>query len=144
MKHVFNRRDFMKVSGGAVAVLTLSRCSVGGGTAPAMGQFSGGNIADYALGDVMRFDAGPFFVGYDDNGLYAMSAVCTHAGCTVNPGAVSLNCPCHGTTFDLNGDVTGGPAPRALDHYAVTIDDIGDITVDTEQVVSSSTRTPVT
>ncbi|MCS6329174.1 MAG: Rieske 2Fe-2S domain-containing protein, partial [Nitrospira sp.] len=24
-------------------------------------------------------------------------------------------CPCHGSSFDVNGRVTGGPAPRPLD-----------------------------
>ena len=138
MTHVFNRRDFMKVGGGAVALVALSRC--GGNYEPSVGQFSGGNVADYAVGDIERFDAGPFFVVYDDGGFYAMSAVCTHQGCTINTNMI---CPCHGATYDLDGAVTGGPAPQDLDHYDLTIDDVGDITVDTGQVVSASSRTPV-
>jgi cytochrome b6-f complex iron-sulfur subunit len=46
----------------------------------------------------------------------ALSNVCTHAGCTVayNSGSSNLRCPCHGGTFDTNGNVTGGPPPSSL------------------------------
>jgi cytochrome b6-f complex iron-sulfur subunit len=46
----------------------------------------------------------------------AMSARCTHLGCTVSLTADggSLICPCHGSEYDLDGGVTRGPAPRAL------------------------------
>ena len=75
-----------------------------------------------------------FVVARDANGLYAMSAVCTHAGCllddTSNTIAAGLSCPCHGSSFDGNGRVTRGPAGSPLEHYAVTIGADGSITVD--------------
>jgi Rieske Fe-S protein len=75
-----------------------------------------------------------------------MSAVCTHAGCLLDDGAstivAGLDCPCHGSTFDGNGGVTGGPARSPLQHYAVTIAADGGITVDGSQAVSASSRTP--
>ncbi len=42
---------------------------------------------------------------------------CTHLGCLYawNPGLQRFQCPCHGSTFDIDGSVTGGPAPRPLD-----------------------------
>jgi thiosulfate dehydrogenase [quinone] large subunit len=47
--------------------------------------------------------------------LTAMSAVCTHAGCTVGYQNGQIVCPCHGATYDPHsGDVTGGPAPQGL------------------------------
>ena len=47
--------------------------------------------------------------------VVAFSAVCTHRGCTVAPGDDALECPCHGSTYDLTtGENTGGPAPRPL------------------------------
>jgi thiosulfate dehydrogenase [quinone] large subunit len=51
------------------------------------------------------------------NQFTAFSAVCTHAGCTVNfdPGAMELVCPCHGGTFDVRtGQVVAGPPPQPL------------------------------
>lgn len=48
-------------------------------------------------------------------GLKALSAVCTHAGCTVGYENGQIACPCHGATYDAQtGAVTSGPAPRSL------------------------------
>ena len=44
----------------------------------------------------------------------AVSAVCTHQGCTVMAGKTSLDCPCHGSVFGLDGSVKQGPAPSPL------------------------------
>jgi Rieske Fe-S protein len=60
----------------------------------------------------------------DENTLTAVSAVCTHAGCTValDGATSSWLCPCHGSRFDLQGNVIGGPAARPLAQYKVTFD----------------------
>jgi Rieske Fe-S protein len=47
-------------------------------------------------------------------GLTAMLAVCTHRGCELEVAPESYDCPCHGSTFDLQGRVLNGPADRAL------------------------------
>lgn len=54
--------------------------------------------------------------------VIALSAVCTHLGCSVNyqPGAGIL-CPCHGSSFALSGAVTGGPAPSPLKKYSAAL-----------------------
>ena len=49
----------------------------------------------------------------------ALSAICTHQTCTITGfGNDTYVCPCHGSTFDINGKVTGGPAPANLHPYA--------------------------
>jgi Rieske Fe-S protein len=136
-----DRRDFLKISGSAVAALALARC--GGADGPAIGQFAGGVVSDYDVGTITRFSDGPFFVARDEGGLYAMSAVCTHQGCTVDAETNGLSCACHGSTFDLDGGVTGGPATERLEHYELTIDDVDAITVDTGAPVSAATRVSV-
>lgn len=52
----------------------------------------------------------------------ALSSVCTHQGCHVRPAGGFLQCPCHGSTYDLEGEVVRGPAPAPLYEYPVTFD----------------------
>jgi Rieske Fe-S protein len=50
------------------------------------------------------------------------SAICTHAGCTVNEVADgTINCPCHGSKFNLDGSVANGPASKPLEAQALTV-----------------------
>ena len=40
-----------------------------------------------------------------------LSAICTHAGCTVSAVAgETIKCPCHGSRYNLDGSVARGPA----------------------------------
>ncbi len=57
-----------------------------------------------------------------DLGFVALAQTCTHNGCTIVFSSSSQNfvCPCHGGTYDLNGNVTGGPPPNPVTKYAVT------------------------
>ena len=55
--------------------------------------------------------------------VVAFSAVCTHRGCTVAAEGAGLRCPCHGSTYDLTGANTGGPAPSPLPKVDVTVTD---------------------
>ncbi len=51
-----------------------------------------------------------------DNGVRALSARCTHLGCTLTSRSGDmLVCPCHGSRFHLDGSVARGPASRALE-----------------------------
>ena len=48
---------------------------------------------------------------------HAFSAVCTHLRCFVRPSNHFLMCPCHGSTFDLEGNAVRGPAEQPLARY---------------------------
>ena len=62
----------------------------------------------------------PMYLLVLDGGAFAaVSSVCTHRGCTVDIGGPGLACPCHGSQYDREGQVTRGPASRALTRYAV-------------------------
>ena len=53
-----------------------------------------------------------------------LAAQCPHAGCDVGMNAKGrLACPCHESAFELDGSVTGGPAPRALDKLETQVKD---------------------
>ncbi|MGC0251682.1 ubiquinol-cytochrome c reductase iron-sulfur subunit [Pseudactinotalea sp. Z1748] len=56
--------------------------------------------------------------------VVALSAVCTHQGCTVDVENEEGRCPCHGSRFDLRtGEVTAGPAKEPLARIAVEVID---------------------
>ena len=60
----------------------------------------------------------------EDGGFLALSSKCTHLGCTL-PWVDKENkflCPCHGSSFDIAGEVITAPAPRPLDIYKVNIE----------------------
>lgn len=74
--------------------------------------------------------------------LYAVSAICTHLGCTARwkpegiPGHPEgvIACPCHGSIFSKKGDVLHGPAPRALDRFRLSLED-DEVYVNTDEKV---------
>jgi thiosulfate dehydrogenase [quinone] large subunit len=61
-------------------------------------------------------DGSPDIVVHEASGAFlAHSAICTHAGCTVEYGGGQLVCPCHGSIFDAKtGAVLQGPAVTPL------------------------------
>jgi menaquinol-cytochrome c reductase iron-sulfur subunit len=55
----------------------------------------------------------------------AFSPSCTHLGCAYRWQAEKklFTCPCHGSAFNMRGDVVVGPASRPLDKYATKLED---------------------
>jgi Rieske Fe-S protein len=57
--------------------------------------------------------------------IKAFSTICTHQGCAVSKVESTIECPCHGSRFDIaDGSVAGGPAPRGLPPVPIKI--VGD------------------
>ncbi|MBI1790264.1 MAG: ubiquinol-cytochrome c reductase iron-sulfur subunit [Acidobacteria bacterium] len=59
-----------------------------------------------------------------DGEFVAFAPQCTHLGCAYHWDEEKKDflCPCHSSTFSLDGRVTSGPAPRPLDRYEARVD----------------------
>jgi len=82
------------------------------------------SVAELAPGEgaVVQTREGKVAAYRDEAGaVHAVSAVCTHMGCSVawNGVARSWDCPCHGSRFDLDGKVLHGPAVADLKPVAI-------------------------
>lgn len=69
----------------------------------------------------VTFKAGVFLVR-EQSDEFALSAQCTHLGCTLNYDAMSgrFECPCHGSVFARSGKRIAGPARKDLDRVPLT------------------------
>lgn len=136
-----SRRRFLVM--GAAAVAT-GACSGGSGEPPAqVGDVAAGSVADLPSGALREVGTKPVCIGRDQGGVYAMTLTCTHAGCTAGVINERVACPCHGSNFDRNGNVTTGPASSPLQHFAVSVDASGNLTIHGSTDVDAATRLKV-
>ncbi|MEK6607419.1 MAG: ubiquinol-cytochrome c reductase iron-sulfur subunit [Myxococcota bacterium] len=82
-----------------------------------------------------------FWLVRTSDGFFALSALCTHLGCTPRwfEAENKFKCPCHGSGFrGFPGPVLGrnfeGPAPRPLERMKIGVADDGQIVVDKGKV----------
>ncbi|MEX2294510.1 MAG: Rieske 2Fe-2S domain-containing protein [Acidimicrobiales bacterium] len=69
-------------------------------------------------------------------GYTALYQKCVHLGCRV-PSCITsqwFECQCHGSQYNRNGEKKGGPAPRGLDRFPVTVSGTS-ISVNTGQII---------
>jgi len=100
-----------------------------------------GAVERFTPDSVTAFVRGKFYLArLEDGGFLALSRTCTHLGCTVPwiEKDMKFACPCHGSTFDITGNVIDPPAPRALNIYPMTIEN-NMIKVDTRKPIKRST-----
>jgi cytochrome b6-f complex iron-sulfur subunit len=82
-------------------------------------------------GSVLMFRFGPrpaMLIHHADGSWVALSAVCTHLGCTVQypPERNVIHCACHGGEYDpVTGKNIAGPPPRPLTRYVARVTDNG-------------------
>ncbi len=105
--------------------------------------FSIGDPGDFPFGPPTFLPAEKVFVFHDkERGFAAVTAVCTHLGCTIqyfsNDGR--FHCPCHGSVFAPDGKVLHGPAPKPLEWFEVTLARDGELRIDKDKVVAPSYR----
>jgi cytochrome b6-f complex iron-sulfur subunit len=84
-------------------------------------EFDLGPKYEYPRGhQVIRLDI-PAAIQHTQEGLIAISLVCTHLGCTVeeNQEGDGFTCPCHGSRYSKSGNVLEGPATKTLARYRI-------------------------
>jgi cytochrome b6-f complex iron-sulfur subunit len=102
-------------------------------------RFRAGRPEEYKTGIKQRFDEARVVVVREKQGFAAISLVCTHLGCTVRASDAGFECPCHGSQFDSEGFATGGPAPKPLPWFQVSLAPNGELEVDTSVKVRPQT-----
>ena len=102
-------------------------------------RFSIGKAGEIPPGTRMALDDQRVCIIRDDNKVYAISTTCTHFGCIVGPSETGFACPCHGSRFDQDGNVTGGPAPKPLPWFKVSQAPNGELEIDKGSEVTAGT-----
>ena len=102
-------------------------------------RFSIGKPEDFPSGSRLSLDARRVCIVREGDRLAAISTTCTHLGCIVGKSETGFACPCHGSRFDQDGNVTGGPAPRALPWFQVSLAPNGELEVDKDVEVQPGT-----
>src|SRR6266705_407546 len=96
-------------------------------------NFRIGYPSDFGFGVDTKFqNQYRIWVVRNTEGIFVISAICTHLGCTPDWKASEnkFKCPCHGSGYDPEGVNFEGPAPRPMDRAHVELDPSGEIVVD--------------
>jgi len=87
-------------------------------------RFTLGKPVDFPDG-VTFVEKAKVFVERKGDALQAISAVCTHLGCTLqyqHDQQAEFRCPCHRSRFAPDGENIAGPATKPLAYYQLTMD----------------------
>lgn len=92
-----------------------------------------GLVEEIPPATVTAIPEGQFYLTrLQDGSFLALSKRCTHLGCTLawDDQSTKFICPCHGSSFDISGEVLTPPANRGLDSHPIRIEN-GKILVNT-------------
>ncbi len=131
------RRDFLGLAGWWAAGVAIIGSVLGMARLPkprvlpeASARFRAGKLDEFTPGVVKTDHEHNVRLVATEDGIAAMSLVCTHLGCIVGESSEGFLCPCHGSRFDQDGNVIGGPAPRSLPWLALSQAADGSLVVD--------------
>jgi len=94
----------------------------------------------YAVDSVTAVPQLKAWVLRDEAGLYALSAVCSHLGCTISETDTGFECPCHGSRFNLEGTALQGPATKQLEYLELSLTEENLVVLDSSKKVSPNQR----
>jgi len=146
-KKGMSRRDFLGLAAFGAAI--LSAISVLAGSLRIFKsnvyyeeskKFKIGKPENFPVGTMRKLDDKNVFIFSDGDGIFAISAVCTHLGCIVYSTDWGFQCPCHGSKYNKDGKVIGGPAPRPLEWLEITQEVDGILVVNAAKAVPTGTK----
>jgi len=133
-----SRRNFLKhfavfsfIAAFAVQAWAFVRFLLPDGLVKPPGKHKLGSPEKFKEGTTILDDLRLFIVR-KDNHFYALSAICTHLGCTVKKAVstrvshsqgsdIEFDCPCHGSKFNQDGVNFAGPARKPLERYFLSL-----------------------
>ena len=79
------------------------------------------------------------YLVHDQQGFFALSAICTHLGCLTafKQETGRIECPCHGSKFRPDGTKIEGPAPKPLPLLRTWLNEDGELMVDRSTVLTN-------
>ncbi len=86
---VLNRRKLLCFAGGSAGLAALGAACGDPTGSPPTGPVSAGNVAALSVGTMLV--TSNVAVARDENGVYGMSAVCTHAGCLLTDASRTIS-----------------------------------------------------
>ncbi len=136
----FGRRHFLELLGlGSIGIVSFGSMALSASyLSPNVvkeppTKFKLGTPSNFSPGSVTLItDQNVYVVRAMEGFFFALSATCTHLGCITNwkPDEGIVACPCHGSKFSRDGVVIGGPAPKPLPRFEISLDDQGNLVVD--------------
>jgi len=102
-------------------------------------RFKIGKPDMFPVGFIKSIEDQNVFIFSDNDGFHAISRICTHLGCIVALTEIGMACPCHGSKYNRNGKVVGGPAPRSLPWLEISQNIDGTLVVDAAREVKQGT-----
>ncbi|MGB3211414.1 MAG: Rieske (2Fe-2S) protein [Desulforhopalus sp.] len=84
-----------------------------------------GQVDSFSPDSVTAVPEGQFYLArLKDGSFLALSHTCTHLGCSLpwDEKTHRFICPCHGSSFDICGEVLTPPATRGLNSYPLRIE----------------------
>lgn len=102
-------------------------------------KFKIGIPENFPVGVVKKLEDQRVYIFSENDGLHAISSVCTHLGCIVALTDTGFQCPCHGSKYNRDGKVIAGPAPRNLPWWEISQSLDGSLIVDAAKEVKQGT-----
>jgi cytochrome b6-f complex iron-sulfur subunit len=107
-------RNALLMVSGVLGVAGLARFLNYPSQSPSTTVFSLGPALDYAMGTRNVLSDIPAVLIRSEKGSVALNLVCPNLGCNMENKSDGVACPCHRSRFDSKGNVTHGPAGKAL------------------------------